>query len=324
MSLRSILSKTVAAAGLLLATAGTAAAAESKTLCVYDPSGAAGPTFQHAKSYKTAALAWGVDFQLKPYTDEAVAAADFRNEQCDAALITGVRVQQFNRKSYSLEALGLFPDYATLGKAVAVLAKEKAAGLMTQGEIETAGIFPAGEILLFVNDKQLNDASKIAGRKVCTMSFDKAANKMVKVVGANPVPSDIGTFASKFNNGSCDVAYAPAAAWAPLELHKGVGSTGGVVDFPVSILTLQILVRTADFPAGFGQSSRAYAATRFTEVVAALDKEAAKIPQDKYIQIAGEDQARYDKLLSDTRDALIAEGAYDPTVVKLGRQLSGK
>jgi hypothetical protein len=195
---------------------------------------------------------------------------------------------------------------------------------MTQGEIETAGIFPAGEILLFVNDKQLNDASKIAGRKVCTMSFDKAANKMVKVVGANPVPSDIGTFASKFNNGSCDVAYAPAAAWAPLELHKGVGSTGGVVDFPVSILTLQILVRTADFPAGFGQSSRAYAATRFTEVVAALDKEAAKIPQDKYIQIAGEDQARYDKLLSDTRDALIAEGAYDPTVVKLGRQLSGK
>lgn len=324
MNIRKLLTRTLCATAALLATAGTASAAVDKTLCVYDPSGAAGPTFTSAKEYKAAALGWGVNFKLKPYTDESIAAADFRNAKCDAALITGLRVQQFNRKSYSLEALGLFPDYSSLKKAVVVLAKEKAAGLMKQGEYETAGVFPAGEILLFVNDKTMNDTSKIAGKKICTMSFDKAANTMVKVVGANPVPSDVGTFASKFNNGSCDVAYAPAAAYAPLELHKGVGSAGGVIEFPVAQLTLQVLIRSADFPAGFGQSSRVYSASKFDSVQAVLSKEAAKIPSDKYIKITGADKVRYTKLLADTRAQLIAGGAYDPTVVKLGAQISGQ
>jgi hypothetical protein len=314
---------TLLAATAVLFTAGSAQAAVNKTLCVYDPSGAAGPTFQHAKAYKNAAVAWGVNFALKPYTDEAVAAADFRNSQCDAALITGVRVQQFNRKTYSVEALGLYRGYAGLKKTIAVLSKTKAASLNKDGDFETAGIFPAGMILLFVNDKSMNDASQLAGKKICTMSFDNAANTMVKVVGANPVPSDIGTFASKFNNGSCDVAYAPAAAYAPLELHKGIGSKGGIIDFPVAQLTLQILIRSANFPDGFGQQSRTYSAGQFDTVQAALDSHAAKIPAGTFVKIAGDDQVRYNKLLGDTRNQLIANGAYDPTVVKLGAQLSG-
>lgn len=47
--------------------------ADAKTLCVFDMLGANGPYFAEMKDYKTAALAWGVDFTLKPYTSERVA-----------------------------------------------------------------------------------------------------------------------------------------------------------------------------------------------------------------------------------------------------------
>jgi hypothetical protein len=318
--------RTVAALalGVVAAFAPRAEAAVNKTLCVYDPGGASGDAFQNAKRYQAAATGWGVNFTLKPYTDEAVAAADFRNKQCDAALITGVRVQQFNRKTYSVEALGLIPDYATLKKAVTVLAQPKAASLMVSGEFETAGIFPAGAIVLFVNDRAVSNASALAGKRICTMSFDNAAKTMVGVVGASPISADVGTFASKFNNGSCDVAYAPAAAFNPLELYKGVGAKGGVVDFPLAQLTYQVLIRPADFPADFGQQSRTWSVTQFDAVLATINKAAAGVKADLWMKIAGEDAVRYKKLLSDTRNKLVAGGSYDATVVKLLEQLAAK
>ncbi len=321
-ALRRACSAAAALLGLLVAT--PAAAAVDKTLCVYDPSGAAGPTFQNAKAYQAQALQWGVNFSLKPYTDESVAAADFRNAQCDAALITGVRVQQFNRKSYSLEALGLAPTASVLKTALQVLAKPKAAALMTSGAFETAAIYPAGEVLLFVNDRSMQDTSALAGKRVCTMDFDDAAKTMVAVVGAHPVPADIGTFASKFNNGSCDVAYAPAAAYKPLELHKGVGAKGGVVDFPVTQMTLQLLIRTADFPAGFGQQSREWSAGQFDSIQAVLAKIRKDVPAASWIQVEGDKKARYNKMLADTRAKLVASGSYDATVVKLVEQIAAQ
>jgi hypothetical protein len=99
--------------GALLSTLSASdAAAQAKVLCVYDPSGAAGDAYQYAKDYQTAAIAWGVTFEPKPYTSETVAAADFRNGKCDAVILTGVRVQQFNRKTYSVEAIGALPTQA--------------------------------------------------------------------------------------------------------------------------------------------------------------------------------------------------------------------
>ena len=45
---------------------GVATAGESRTLCVYDPSGANGDAYATMKDYQVAASQWGVDFKLKP------------------------------------------------------------------------------------------------------------------------------------------------------------------------------------------------------------------------------------------------------------------
>lgn len=47
---------------------------------------------------------------------------------------------------------------------------------------------------------------------------------MASQVGAQAVSSDITNFGAKFNNGQVDIIGAPAAAFKPLELHKGLGT----------------------------------------------------------------------------------------------------
>ena len=84
--LNNILSRLVT--GFILLASASIAAAETKTLCVFDMLGANGPYFAEMKDYKTAALAWGVDFTLKPYTNERVAAEDFKAGTCDAVIFT--------------------------------------------------------------------------------------------------------------------------------------------------------------------------------------------------------------------------------------------
>jgi len=315
-----LLSAVVATATLALA---TPALAGDKTLCVYDPSGASGPVFQHAEKYQAAAAQWGVSFDLRPFTDEGVAAADFRNGKCDAALITGVRMQQFNKATFSLEAVGLVPSYDVLKSSITTLASSKAARLMTNGTYEVAGIFPSGAVYLYVSDKSMQGAKDLAGKKMCTMSFDKAANTMVNVVGAQAVAADISSFASKFNNGSCDIAYAPATAYTPLELHKGLGASGAVVRYPIAQMTLQLVIR-GDYPGGFGQKSREWSASQFDALMPTLKKAEAEVPAKHWVDVPADQKGGYDAMLSDARGRMVQDGVYDATIVKLVEQLANR
>ena len=98
-------------AALVLMTASVSANAGNLNLCVYDPSGANGDAFQLMKEYRIAALGWGVDFKLKPYTDEKTAAEDFKAGQCDGVVLTGTRVRSFQKFTGTIEAMGAVPSY---------------------------------------------------------------------------------------------------------------------------------------------------------------------------------------------------------------------
>ncbi len=319
-----------AAAGVLVLAAGLSAAApavqaqDTKTVCVYDPSGKNGDAFKQAVKYQTAAAGMGVTLTLKPYTDEAIAAQDFANKQCDAALLTGVRAQKFSKASYSVEALGLLQSYDDLGSAIKVLSKEGASRLMVSGDYEVAGIYPAGAVYLYVGDKNTADLRALAGKKIATLTFDDAAMTMVRHVGATPVPADIGTFASLFNEGGVDVCYAPATAYNPLELHRGLGESGGIIRFPVSQLTLQLLIRSEEFPADFGLQSRAWAASQFDTLMGVVKKGEGSVSAKHWIELPEEDHQLYRDMLTKVRGELTAKGQYDPTTVALLEQLTGQ
>ena len=70
---------------------------------------------------------------------------------------------------------------------------------------------------------------------------------MVQRVGAQAVVSDVSNFVAKFNNGQVDMVGAPAYAYKPLEIYKGLGNSGAMFNFPVLHVTSDFVIRPEKF-----------------------------------------------------------------------------
>ena len=309
----------------MLGLAGTAMAGEARTLCVYDPSGANGDAFATMKDYQVAASQWGIDFELKPYTNEKTASDDFKAKKCDAVFLTGVRARSFSKAASTLEALGAISSYELLGQAIELLSKDKAASMMKNGNYETAMIMPMGAVYLMVRDRKWKSIEDIAGKRITTIDFDQAALHMVKLVGASMVSADISTFAGIFNNGAADVCYAPTTAFKPLELEKGVKGNGGIVRYPIAQLTGQILIHSDKFPEGYGQKSREYGSANYKKILQISTKADSSVDKKYWIDITDEAKAKYDQIFLDVRVQLRDnEKIYDKSTLTLMRRLRCK
>ncbi|MFA5624097.1 MAG: putative solute-binding protein [Bradymonadales bacterium] len=312
----------LACVGIVCGWASFAMGGETRSLCVYDPSGANGDGFAAMKDYQVGAAAWGFDLELKPYTNEKTAADDFKAKKCDAVFLTGLRARNFNKFAASLEAMGALPSYDLLDKAVALLSQEKAKKLMRAGDYETVLIMPMGAVYMHVRDRDNKSIESLAGKKIATIDFDQAAKFMVSKAGASMVAADISTFAGIFNNGAADACYAPATAFKPLELEKGVKAKGGIVRYPIAQLTGQILIHVDRFDEKFAQSSRDWGRKNFKNILKLSTKADSSIPSKYWIDISPEDRARYDQLFLDVRVQLRdKEGVYEKDALTIMRRL---
>ena len=292
-----------------------------RILCVFDPSGAVGDAFQQMEEFQTAALDWGVRFEMRPYTDERTASEDFNAGVCHAVLLTGVRARQYNKFAGSIEAMGAVGSYDVMRQVLGLLANPRAADRLVSGDYETVGIFPAGAVYLFLRDRNLTNINELAGKRIATIDFDQAAVTMVDRVGASMVPADIGTFAGMFNNGSVDVCYAPATAYRPLELERGLQSGGGVVRYPLSQLTLQVITHRDQFPDGFGNSARAFGYERFDSMMTLINRGDGEIADSYWVDVPAEEVANFDTVFREVRIQLRDEGVYDATMLTLLRRV---
>ncbi len=286
-------------------------------LCVFDVLGAQGDIYSQMKDYQLAAHQWGADIELKPYTDERIASEDFKAGQCDGAVLTGLRARQFNKFSGSIDSIGAVTSYAQLQEVINTMASPKLDKYMESNGFEVAGISPMGAAYLFVNDRSINNVGKLSGKKIAVLDYDKAQAKMVQKVGAQPVSSDITNFAGKFNNGSVDIIAAPAAAFKPLELYKGLGTRGAIVRFPLAQLTVQIVIRADKFPAGYGEKSRAYVASRFNKAMGVIKQAENSIDPKYWMDLPQADKDKYMILLRDSRISLTHDGIYDAKSMSL-------
>lgn len=304
-------------AGLLLAASQTIAQPINRVFCVFDPVGAKGPVFDAMRDYQTSALEWGVNLELKAYTNEAVIIADFNAGSCDAMGVTGTRVRPYNSFTASIEALGGLNDYQELQQLIAMLTRPQAAKYMRQGAYEVAGIMPGGAVYVFVRDKAINSVKAAAGRKIATLDYDKASLKVVEHVGATMVPSTVATFAPRFNNGDVDIAYAPAIAYQPFEMYKGLGDKGGIYNFSLAQMNFQLLIRSDRFPEGFGQNSRDYAYRNFDKTMEHIRTAEAGIPQQYWLTLPQQMVDEYKEMLRQIRIELTNDGVYDRRMMKL-------
>ena len=291
--------KTLAA--LSIAAIAPISSAQAATMCVFDVIGANGDVYNMVKDFTLELKTHGIDFDLKPYTDEGVAIGDFNSGQCDAVAATDLRTRPFNRFTGSISAVGALPTYKDLETLLATLAQPKAAPLMKENGYEVLGIVPAGAGFLFVNDREIDTAAELAGKRVATLDYQKDAIHMVNYVKATVVPSDITNFAGKFNNGSVDTAYAPAFAYEALELYKGIGDKGGIVDYPLAQLTVQIIARDEVLEDSVAQKAREVAWGMFPQAMNMIGGLEKAIPEDKWIRIPEKDIVAYQEMFRENR-----------------------
>lgn len=307
---------------MTLAAIAPLASAQTVKMCVFDVIGANGDMFNMVKDYALEMKSHGVDFDLKPYTDEGVAVGDFNAGQCDAVAATDLRTRPFNRFTGTVSAVGALPTYDDLKTLLATLAQAKAAPLMKQDGYEVLGIVPAGAGYLFVNDRSMDTAGDLAGKRMATLDYQKDAIHMVNFVKATVVPSDITNFAGKFNNGSVDTAYAPAFAYEALELYKGIGDTGGIVDYPLAQLTIQVIAREGVLDDKTAQASRQVAWDMYPQAMNLISNQEAAIPEEKWVRIPEKDIQGYQEMFRqnriEMRDGLNgAPDVYHPKMLSL-------
>jgi len=299
------------------------ALAEARTICAYDPAGKSGDFYRFIEAWALDASSWGVDLELKAYTDEATAAKDYEAGHCDGVVATGVRLQRFNRFPSTIEAMGAVPTYDILGQMVRTLATyESAAAKLTSGDHQTIGFLSAGAVYLFVRDRSLDSVPELAGKRIATMDYDVAAPTMVERVGAIMVPADLGSIGPKFNNADVDVAYMSAPGYQPFELWRGLGTNGGILRRPIAQATLQVMVRTSRFPADFPGKSRTWFSTHFQESIDQAKRADATIPAQYWVDIPAAEAAKWDKLFQEVRvDLRDRAGAYDGTMLSALKKL---
>lgn len=310
---------TLATTSILAISASTQAAAVD--VCVFDLLGKSGEAYKGMQDWALAAKGWGADINLVALTDEQVADNNFKAGKCDAVAMTSMRARPYNKFVGSIDSLGGVPSDEIAKRAITFVSDPRNAAKMTTNlsgnKYEIAGISPLGSAFIFVRDKSINSIEKAAGKKFAVLGYDYAQKLIVQRVGAQAVLSDISNFAAKFNNGQVDMIGAPAYAYKPLELSKGLGTNGVMYNFPVLQVTANLVLRPEKFPAGFGQKSRDWFVKQLPKTFATIKKLEVEIPAKYKMNLTAEDKLKYQKMMRDGRIELTQRGIYDASMMSV-------
>lgn len=298
--------------------------------CIFDPIGVNGPIGNMSKDIALESRKWNLILDVKIYTDERVAAEEFKAGQCDAVALSTLRARQFNKAAGSIDAPGNLRNYAEMKTLLRALANPAFQPMSITGRYQVAGVVPIGALFVMVNDRSINSIEKAAGKRVAVLDWDTSQAKMISALGARPVLSDITNYGGKFNNGQADIIAAPAMAYQPLELYRGIGSKGGVFRFPLLYATGTLMLRRdlllpkipdlddrllqmRNFGLRFIDS--------FINTLTAAEKD---IPSSLYIDLSEADKAKYWQMLRQARITLTKEGIYDPAMMNLMKKVRCK
>lgn len=334
-----VMTSPVNAASLSLPTLGGPAAAQAPEalpqpvalrFCIFDPVGAAGPIANLARDLGLEARKWNLFADIKVYTDERVAAEEFKAGQCEGVAITTLRARQFNRSVGSIDAPGNLRSYAEMKTLLRALAHPAFAPMAITGRYQVAAVVPIGALLVMVNDRRINSIEKAAGKRVAVLDWDKSQAQMISAIGAQPVLTDITSYGGKFNNGQADIIAAPAMAYQPLELYRGIGDKGGIFRFPLLYATGSVLIRRdmllpkiPDLDKRLTQLQH-YGLGFIDSFIKVLRDAENDIPKNLYIDLSEADKQKYWRMLREARVKMTQSGVYDPAMMNLMKKVRCK
>ncbi|RZG80096.1 putative solute-binding protein [Acinetobacter venetianus] len=290
-------------------------------VCVFDLLGKSGEAYQVMEEWALMAKTWRTEIDLVSYQNEAQAEKDFEQDKCDGVYMTSMRARSYNKFAGSVDAIGAVPSYAIAQKAISFALdkrnRHRLSSKIGYQSFEVAGISQIGLAYIYVKDKKLNTIEQIKGKKFAVLGYDEAQKIVVKSLGGQAVLSDISDIAKKFNNGQADIMAAPAYAYKPLELDKGLGNDGAIITFPAVNMTMDLIIRPDKFSSNFGENSRAWFLSRLKSNFAVIQRIEADLPAKYKINLSNEDKTRYQQILREARMGLTKRGIYDATMMSV-------
>lgn len=290
-------------------------------VCVFDLLGKSGEAYQVMEEWALMAKTWRTEIDLVSYQNEAQAEKDFEQGKCDGVYMTSMRARSYNKFAGSVDAIGAVPSYAIAQKAISFALdkrnRHRLSSKIGNQSFEVAGISQIGLAYIYVKDKKLNTIEQIKGKKFAVLGYDEAQKIVVKSLGGQAVLSDISDIAKKFNNGQADIMAAPAYAYKPLELDKGLGNDGAIITFPAVNMTMDLIIRPDKFSSNFGENSRAWFLSRLKSNFAVIQRIEVDLPAKYKINLSNEDKTRYQQILREARMGLTKRGIYDATMMSV-------
>lgn len=313
--------KGILAVGAMLMLGASMQASADAKICVFDLLGKSGEAYKAMEEWALAAKTWRSDITLLSYQNEAQAQNDFEQGKCDGVYMTSMRARSYNKFAGSVDAIGAVPSYAIAQKAISFALdrrnQRRLNSRIGKQSYEVAGISQIGLAYIFVKDKNMNTIEQIKGKKFAVLAYDEAQKIVVKSLGGQAVLSDISDIAKKFNSGEADIMAAPAYAYKPLELYKGLGNDGAIIQFPAVNMTMDLIIRPEKFSSGFGQHSRAWFINRLNTNFALIQRIEAELPAKYKMNLSNEDRTRYQQILREARIGLTSRGIYDATMMNV-------
>lgn len=291
--------------------------AQVQTMCVFDVAGTQGDIYAFMKDYSITSRQWGANIVLRVYVDERVAFEDFKANQCDGVVLTGIRNRQLNNFAGSIDAIGAVPSNASAKLILTLMANAKLAPDMQSKGYEVVGVASLGSAYMMARNRKIDSLAKSAGIKFGVLDYDKAQAYMVEKIGGQPISSDLTNIGAKFNNGQIDTLGMPALAFRPLELAKGMGTKGGIFRFPVVHVTYQITIRPDKFPSDYGQKSRTWVASQLSRQFESTRKIERGIDPRYWADLSANDKLGYIKLMREVRMELTRQGLYNQKMMSL-------
>jgi hypothetical protein len=293
------------------------------TMCVFDIAGNNGDIANMARDLALDARRWNLIVAVHVYTDERIEAEDLKAGQCDGAAMSTLRAKQFNHITGSIDAPGNLRNYQEVKTLLKLLSNPSYSQLGISGKYQVVGIVPIGSVFVMVNDRRINSIEKAAGKRVVVLDWDKSESEMISAMGAQPIPADLTSFAGKFNNGQADIIAAPAMAFRPLELYKGIGTKGGIIRFPLLQATGTLLLRRdlmlpkiPDLDVRVRQLQQ-FGLAHIDQIVNIFTRAEADLPENLWINLSKEDTERYEHMLREARIRMTKEGTYDATMMNI-------
>lgn len=293
-------------------------------LCVFDLLGANGPSMSIAKDYSLFAKQNNVDIQLKNYSVFAQLVQDFDKKACDGIVGDNFGTRKYNNFMATIGAVAAIPDYQVAQNIFQAISTAKLAHKMKHNDYEVVGYMPYGFAYLAGKDRTINSLEKAKGLRVGVLSIDPSQRRMAERVGMKPILMTIDDAPARFAKGEFDIVPVPAIVYEPFEGEKALGPNGGVMNYPMALMTMNFILRQGTYPEGFAQKSRNWFAQKSPQMFRTVKQWDATIPKKMWVQIDEIDRKGYELLAAQLRKEFINNKVYDPVMMNLIHHLRCK